>query len=244
MNAQGVDMFTIALVGPDGAGKTTISQQILATLPMRVKYLYMGVNVDSSNRMLPTTRWAAYFKRKMGEKTGGEPAPARSGSTSKSILKRAFASVRSGLRLVNRLGEESYRQCLTWFYLLRGNIVLYDRHFFFDYYAYDIAPTRENRPLHRRIHGYFLQHVLPKPDLVIYLDAPAEVLFSRKGEGTVADLERRRQEYLQARGQVRRFEVVDATQSMDQVTKEVASLIWKYHESRQKSAAERDRQML
>jgi ABC-type branched-subunit amino acid transport system ATPase component len=49
-------MFTVALIGPDGAGKTTIGRRIEHTLPLPVKYVYMGVNLDSSNHMLPTTR--------------------------------------------------------------------------------------------------------------------------------------------------------------------------------------------
>jgi thymidylate kinase len=60
------------------------------------------------------------------------------------------------------------------------------------------------------------------------------VLFSRKGEGTIEDLERRRQEYLQAGEQVRHFVVVDATQSIEQVTNEVANLIRNFHEAQGK----------
>ena len=36
--------------------KTTIGRRIEHTLPLPVKYVYMGVNLDSSNHMLPTTR--------------------------------------------------------------------------------------------------------------------------------------------------------------------------------------------
>ena len=45
-----------------------------------------------------------------------------------------------------------------------------------------------------------LNYIFPKPDLVICLDAPGEVLFSRKAEGTIELLEQRRQEYLQVSG--------------------------------------------
>jgi len=239
-------MFTIALIGPDGAGKTAVSRRIVESSPLLVKYLYMGVNVDSSNRMLPTTRLVAALRRTSGKKTEwkGPPVPEKTKSAPKSIRKRVLGGLRASFRLVNRLGEEWYRQCLTWFYLWQGNIVLYDRHFYFDYYAYDIAPQQENRPLSRRIHGFILQHIFPKPDLVIYLDAPAEVLFSRKGEGTIEDLERRRQEYLQAGQQVHHFEIVDATQSIDQVTNEVANLIWNFHEDREKKQTKKFKQTL
>ena len=59
-------MFTVALIGPDGAGKTTIGKRIEHTLPLPVKYVYMGVNLDSSNHMLPTTRLIKALKRMRG----------------------------------------------------------------------------------------------------------------------------------------------------------------------------------
>jgi thymidylate kinase len=77
-----------------------------------------------------------------------------------------------------------------------------------------------------------LNRVYPKPDLVIYLDAPAEVLFARKGEGTIEALERRRQEYMSLRGVVKHFAMVDATQSEDLVARDVTTLIWDFYNAR------------
>ena len=59
----------------------------------------------------------------------------------------------------------------------------------FDYYAHDISNTDPARPLRHRLHGVFLDRWYPRPDLVIFLDAPAEVLFARKHEGTIPLLE-------------------------------------------------------
>jgi cytidylate kinase len=56
-------MFTVALIGPDGAGKTTISRRLEHELPLPVKYVYMGINTVASNHMLPTTRLACAMKR-------------------------------------------------------------------------------------------------------------------------------------------------------------------------------------
>src|SRR5439155_10211002 len=58
--------FTVALIGPDGAGKTTVSRRIEQSLPVPVKYIYMGVNTDASNVMLPTTRAIHALKRLRG----------------------------------------------------------------------------------------------------------------------------------------------------------------------------------
>ena len=227
-------MFTIALIGPDGAGKTTISQGIQKSITLPLKYLYMGVNTSSSNRMLPTTRLAAALKHAASghREWEGTPDLSQPKAPPKGLIKRTKAGIRAGLRLANRLFEECYRQGLSWYYQARGNVVLYDRHFFFDYYPFDIAPAASDIPLSRRLHGLFLKYIYPKPDLVIYLDAPAEVLFARKGEGTIESLERRRKEYLQMGKQVKHFVVVDACQPVDQVTSEVNRKIYEFSAAR------------
>lgn len=228
-------MFSVALIGPDGAGKTTVGRQLEKRLPLPVKYIYMGVSTDSSNVMLPTTRLMHKLKRAAGGKPdiAGPPDPNRVKKKPKGLVKRTLAEGRAMLRLANRLSEEWYRQGLAWSYQRRGNIVLFDRHFFSDYYAYDIAQEGRQRDLAQRIHGYMLKRFYPKPDLVIYLDAPAAVLYARKGEGSIEALERRRQDYLQLRHQVKNYAVVDAAQPQEQVVQEVVALISNFYYAKQ-----------
>jgi thymidylate kinase len=68
--------------------------------------------------------------------------------------------------------------------------------------------------------------------LAIYLDAPAEILFERKGEGTLESLERRRHEYLELGQVLREFTVVDASRPLDVVTRDVADVIAAFGRSR------------
>jgi thymidylate kinase len=227
-------MFSVALIGADGAGKTTVGRRLQETLPLPAKYLYMGVNLDSSNCMLPTTRLIRMMKRLLGHKpdVAGPPDPDRITQESKGFLRKTVTRLRSGLSLINRMCEEWFRQGLAWYYQTRGYVVVFDRHYFSDYYAYDIAARNGSRPLGRRIHGLMLSHFYPKPDLIIYLDAPAEVLFARKGEGTLRALEHRRQEYLQMRSLVKHFAVVDASQELDPVTREVSELIVNFYHAK------------
>ncbi|MFV1963879.1 MAG: hypothetical protein ACC628_00540 [Pirellulaceae bacterium] len=227
-------MLTVALIGPDGAGKTTISHRLVESLPWKVKYLYMGVNSDSSNRVLPTTAAIRAIKRACGVKpdAGGPSDLRRAQARPQGLIRGVARGAKSALSLANRLCEEWYRQMLTWSYQWRGYVVLYDRHYFIDYFAYDIAPCEWRRPWARRIHGFWLNRVYPKPDLVIYLDAPSEVLFARKGEGTIDTLARRRNEYLELKDHVKCFAVVDADRPVDEVTHEVTSVIVDFHRGR------------
>lgn len=227
-------MFTIALIGPDGAGKTTIGRRLEHALPLPVKYVYMGVNFEASNIMLPTTRLVMWSRRIRGKQVnmGGPPDLSKAKPKPKGLIKRVLAAAKSSLRLVNQLCEEWYRQLVVWSYQRRNFIVLFDRHFFIDYYASDISGTNPHATIFNRIHGWFLKHLYPRPDLVIMLDAPAEVLYARKQEGSVELLERRRQDYLRIRNEVPRFAVVDVTRSEDEVAREVTELIWSYYESK------------
>ena len=227
-------MFSVALIGPDGAGKTTIGRRIEHTLPLPVKYVYMGVNPESSNIMLPTTRLAHMLKRRMGAKpdVAGPRDPTQRKPKPKGMPRRVLAATRSSIRLLNRLGEEWFRQLVAWRLERRGYIVLFDRHFFSDYYTYDIASNGADKRLSSRIHGWILEHVYPKPDLVIYLDAPAEVLFARKGEGGVELLERRRQDYLKLGNLVEHFAVVDASLPEDDVARAVTETIESFHQAK------------
>jgi thymidylate kinase len=216
--------FTVALIGPDGAGKTTVARRLEHELGLPVRYLYMGVSTDSANSLLPTSRIAKRVKRARGappDTAGPPPPPSRPPSAGGGTSLRR--SVRAGLRLANRLAEEWWRQGLAWRATRRGEVVVFDRHFFSDYYAYDVTGT--DVPLSRRIHGFLLTHAYPQPDLVVYLDAPPEVLLARKGEGTIEALARRRQDYLDLVAVIPRFEVVDASRSLEEVTDEVTALI-------------------
>jgi predicted ATP-grasp superfamily ATP-dependent carboligase/thymidylate kinase len=219
--------FTVALIGPDGAGKTSVARRLGEVLPPPVTYLYMGVNPDSSNLLLPTTRLVRAVRRARGvPPDAGGPRDSRRPDrvAPKSRLKRSLRSGRSFLRLANRFAEEWQRALVAAMQKRRGSIVVFDRHFFADYYAYDVA-TPGRRSAGRRLHGFVLGRLYPKPDLVVYLDAPAETLLLRKGEGTLESLTRRRSEYLDLGRVMSNFAVVDADRPLDDVVGDVVALV-------------------
>ncbi len=225
-------MFTVALIGPDGSGKTTVGTRLRDRLPVPTKYLYMGVNHEASEHLLPTTRLAQKLRKLSGtHKYAGGPREktAGTGSQKKSLPRRLWKTAKSSVSLTNRLAEEWYRQCVAWYYLRKRRIVIFDRHFFPDYYAYDIVSDAP-RTVTQRLHGFVLNRFYPRPDFIVFLDAPADVLFKRKGEGTVELLEERRADYLQMKGLVKHFEVVDASREIDVVVADVSERITRFYE--------------
>ena len=70
-------MTAVALIGCDGAGKTTVAEMLMSRHPFPVRYVYMGVNAASSNISLPTTRLVYEMKvRKVRQKrreVGADP---------------------------------------------------------------------------------------------------------------------------------------------------------------------------
>jgi thymidylate kinase len=221
--------FTVALIGPDGAGKTTIARRIEETFPQSVKYLYMGVNPEASNRRLPTTRLVHSIRARRGARPGDTPAVDSGGPRSKA--RKALRSSRHAIALANRLAEEWYRYLIAWSHVRRGTIVVFDRHFYADYHASDVA-VADPRPIGRRIHGFLLYRLYPKPDLLIYLNASPEVLFQRKGEGTLEFLDQRRRDYIEVVKLAPQAVVVDANRPLDEVTRDVAETIQAFVETR------------
>jgi thymidylate kinase len=223
-------VFSVAIIGPDGAGKSTICRSLEADFPLPIKSIYMGVNLETSRLMLPTTRLLLALKSRRGRQPHTTvPLAGSIEESSKTVLRRASKSLKSILRVSNWVAEEWFRQVVAWSYKSKGFIVLFDRHFFCDFYAHDIAARYGRRPLVHRLHGMLLKRFYPRPDLVILLDAPPDELIARKQGAPREFLESRRDDYLQLTEVLPHFLVVNASLPQSKVVEQVAEAILSFN---------------
>jgi thymidylate kinase len=223
--------LTVALIGPDGAGKSSVARRLPGRLEAPARYVYMGVNLEASNLLLPTTRLALAVKRARGQRPDLAPSSGAPTSGATVPLLRVGRSTKQLVTVSNLVAEEWFRQLVIWWHRMHGRVVVLDRHFLFDYYRHDVVPQQPvSAP--RRFHGFLLRRVYPRPDLVLLLDAPADVLFGRKPEGTVEQLERRRQEYLTLpRGIRGAGETIDTSSSLEEVVERAAEAVRQHRRS-------------
>lgn len=107
----------------------------------------------------------------------------------------------------------------------KGLLILFDRHFFLDV-AIDPLRYRYGGPLwFARLMG----RLLPKPDLVILLDAPIEVLQNRKQEISLEEAARQRSAYLELIEKWPNSHIIDVSKPLEQVIREAKQIILRYN---------------
>ncbi len=104
---------------------------------------------------------------------------------------------------------------------LRGRVVVYDRH------GLDALVGLPRASLKARLRRWILRHAIPDPALVLVLDAPAEVMFARKGEHDVATLDLQRRGYLALAARMPSAEVLDASRDPDAVRRDAIARTWR-----------------
>jgi thymidylate kinase len=174
---------TLAVLGPDGAGKTSLANALLTTVPLGTRYVYLGMwrpsRLRDALRHLPGARLALV-----------------------------------ATKLAAKSALISYHRSL-------GRIVIVDR------YSYDAdVPSAKGTDWRARISAPVLKRITRDPDLIVLLDAPAEVMYARKGEHDLQELRRLRAGYLALADRDPRVVVVDATQPREDVTGQVSALLW------------------
>jgi thymidylate kinase len=158
----------VAIIGPDGAGKDTV-----------IAGLCDGVR--TAFRRIHKYHWRPHvlFPRKDAPAVTDPHAKSARGPMLSSLYLLFFVFdywIGYALRV---------RPALA-----RGTLVIFDRYF----YDVIVDPKRARFGGPKWLPG-LLARLVPGPDLILLLDADAQVMFARKGELSVAELDRQRQAY-------------------------------------------------
>jgi thymidylate kinase len=186
--------LTVVLCGGDGSGKSTAAQAVMDGLsgtfpPAKVRQFHWKPPLFTAARQAAR-----------GPATDPHGLPPRNPALS--LCYFAFHW------LEFFLGSHLRLRPLTF----RGGLVLIDR-YYYDFFVDQRRYRLRVPPVIVRL-GYAC---LKKPDLVVLLDAPAEVLQRRKQEVALAETERQRQAYRELVHGLKNGRVLDAAQPPDKV---------------------------
>lgn len=195
------NLCRVALFGPDGAGKSAV----LKGLEPRLKHCSKIIQIRHLRPRLP----------------GIERPTGDSGPVLDPHGKPAKSSVKSHLQLIVWLAA------YWWDRLMRrkrnATLQIYDRYF------HDVlVDPKRYRYGGSKTFARLLSKLVPRFDLVVFLDAPPEVLQSRKREVPPEETARQRQAYLDLARTLPNAHVVDASRPLSEVVAEVEKIVLKY----------------
>ncbi len=201
---------SVALLAPDGAGKSTLAASLVQDKFLRARMIYMGSNLDARTIGLRTTPFLTRLVRKINKHNK---------------RKTLYGMSIRALNLVNSLLDHWYRCLAARYQLLRGRFVVFDR------FIYDAWIQKKQTSPWKRLRRLLFDSVAPIPDLVVLLDAPGELLFARKREHSPEWIDKQREGYHKLKDRLPQMVIIDASQTADEVRNDVTALIWKKYGS-------------
>jgi thymidylate kinase len=190
----------VALLAPDGAGKTTLAMTLKDRFFLPGRYIYMGSNLTSTTLALPSTRWLAQIQGRLPNR------------------------VLRPLQAINSLLDMALRSRIGSYHRARGRLVIFDR-----FLARVMVRDRQSVAGYKRLQHWLIRKLCPMPDLVIFLDAPTDVLYERKPDHPPHLLENQRQHFISLLRDVPQKITIDASVDADLVRRVVTEKIWLYY---------------
>jgi thymidylate kinase len=196
----------VVFLGPDGSGKTTVIERIQTSLAPAFRRVSYG-----------------HFRPQLGLNCS------KNGTVDNPHARPPRGVIASGLKLIYYALDYIFGYWLKIKpALIRSTLVIYDRY----YTDLMVDPKR----FRLKVPKFLLKSLgllIPKPDLIILLDAPAEVIYQRKQEVEFDEIKRQQQAYKEMVLKIENSVIIDVSKSIDEVVNEVENTIIEFLQKRQ-----------
>jgi len=214
----------INIIGIDGAGKTTLAKALAAELQQqdtRVRYRYCQYFA----KLLYPIKMAARLS--VMRKTDEFENYKHYNQTKKETSRRfpLLANTYAFIWLIDYLIQVFFKISIPVFF---GQKLIIDR-YIFDI-AVNLSLTTNNELDYAGKLIYFFLKFAPRPDIIIFIDLPEAVAFSRKDD--IQDIEylRERSERYRMLAGAYHFQFIDGTKSKTQMLIDAKNIVMKHHE--------------
>lgn len=206
---------TFAVMAPDGTGKTTFLDSVLE----RLNFYY--VNYPDEMRF-----HVYHFRPSILPNLGevGEKAGVMKQDTDFTNPHRSKPA--NPLSSLVRIGYYTLDYILGWQKCVRSD-VQYDRYTIFDRYSYDfiVDPLRTKLNLPMWVRKFFVA-LTPQPKIVFFLDASPEVVYARKQELSLEEIERQGKAYRElALSNPQKFKIINAEKTPDEMADQAVKIL-------------------
>jgi len=224
--------LTIALIGPDGVGKSTVISELSNSFPLGIKSVYMGWSDHENTLKLPTSKWL--YRRY--NKTKTSPITEASADNASPQKEQVMASTqkihwKQFPGIVNEIAEQYTRYFYAKYYKFRGAFVLYDRYVYDQFIFNSTAKEEEIKP-QDKILAKFFKHFFPEPNLTILLAGDAELIHQRKNELPAEEIAKRIALYEKIGSTMKNFHVIDVNVELKLEIKHITQIIWQEFKNR------------
>ena len=233
--------ITIALIGPDGVGKSTVISELTNSFPLGIKSVYMGWSDHENTLKLPTSKWLyrRYNKTKTSSIVEKPEFPSEVQALSENI-KPHKEQVKVTVQkihwkqlpgIINEIAEQYTRYFYAKYYKFRGAFVLYDR-YVYDQFIFNSTAKKEEVKPQDKILAEFFKRFFPDPDLTILLAGDAELIHQRKNELPAHKIAKRIALYEEIGRTKKNFHIIDVNVALELEIKRITQIIWQEFKNR------------